>query len=115
MECENNTKKNFRTKKIQQPCATPYRCAEATAILGDCSDRSRDFGRGCAHRVRTLCNNSESDPSKNPENLRRFRTTLVVASLERDFGISAIISDFRFRFQRESRLTLAQQHGGRGG
>ena len=31
MECENNTKKKFRTKKIQQPCATPYRCAEAVA------------------------------------------------------------------------------------
>ena len=55
-------KKN-RTKKIQQPCATPYRCAEARAILGDCSDRSRDFGRGCQGRPGTLCNNSESDPS----------------------------------------------------
>ena len=50
-------------KKNQQPCATPYRFAEATAILGDCSDHSRDFGRGCANSWRTLCNNSESDPS----------------------------------------------------
>jgi hypothetical protein len=51
--------------------ATPYRCAGATAILGDCSDRSRDFGRGCANSWRIPCNTSESDPT-NPRESRRL-------------------------------------------
>ena len=70
MECENNTQKKSY-KKIQQPCATPYRCAEAVAILGDCSDRSRDFGRGCASYATT-----PRAIRAIPENRDGFRTTV---------------------------------------